>query len=689
MKTSLLHLVNLLVFLSLQPALIAQPDYHWASALGGISSDVCHGVAYGINGNVYAVGQFQGIVNLNTVSGPVNITSFGNSDGYVIAYNPEGEILWVKRIGGSDLDGAKAVDVDNDGNVYVTGFFRGSVNFGTVDNPLILEAPGIFSASDIFLAKYSPTGDLVWAHNFGSDANDEGRDIKIGYDGNIYFCGSFGSFANFNTSGGEDLIFATNNGADIFMAKFTTDGALIWARAMGGTATNRANSIDVDTDNNVYLTGQFEGTADFDPSLFSTSFTATFINLFVAKYNSNGQLIWVHGVGGSGFDIGTAIAVDIEGNAYITGNFWGTIDFDSGEGEMLVTSNSESDIFLAKYSPTGECLWAFGIGGNASDEGRGVAVDLAGNVYITGAFAQTVDFDPSTNTNNLVSNGFFDIYVAKYNPQGEYQWAFVVGGTSSCYGNTVAHDYGNKLAVGGNFAVFADFDPSENEAIINSFNPAFDAFVVQYESCNSPTQFFAETICAGDVFVFGETEITEAGYHWQIENNEAGCDSFITLQLEVIEINAGINLFENTLFAVQVNAEYQWYECSATLVLIEGETGQTFSPMQSGSYQVAVNIGGCEEISNCIPLVITDVKDHSSPKFSIFPNPAKDQFWINYTGETPATALLLNIQGQMVMPPVNLQPGAATMIQHTLAPGLYLLQLNYLEEMKVVKVVVE
>jgi len=689
MNSILIKCTNVLFLLSYYSMLLAQPSFDWVTTAGGNNHEMCYGVAYDLNGNVYATGQFAGTVNLNTTEGPITLVSNGYNDIYIMAFNPIGEILWAKGFGGTNTDVGKSIATDNDGNIYVTGVIRDTVNFGTSENPLILSAAGGSTATDIFFAKLSSTGNLLWAHNFGSINHDEGQDIKIGSDGNIYLCGFFGTSANFNTSGGVDMIYATNSTADIFMSKFTSDGELIWAIAMGGPEANWATGIATDADNNVFLTGRYTGMIDLDPSP-GIHTTVGVNDFFLAKYSPTGQLLWGHFIGSTGVDVATGITVDIEGNVVITGSFQGTVDFDSGSNEVLVTSNSQSDIFLAKYSSIGECLWAFGVGGGGNDVANGVAVDLTGNVYITGFFIVTVDFDPSSNTHNLVSvsGGTADIFVAHYDSHGYFQWAFAAGGLNNCYGNGIAVDNGNKILVGGQFGSTTDFDPSGNDTNTNT-QSGIDAFVVQYSSCNSPAQSFEQTICAGDVFEVGKLEFTDPGHYWMFEKNEAGCDSFLSLQLNVFEINSAINVLDSMLIADESNAEYQWYECSATPVLIEGETGQTFSPMQSGNYQVAVSIGGCEEFSNCIPLVITDVKDLSAPKFSVFPNPAKDQFWINYTGETPATALLLNIQGQMVMPPVNLQPGAPFMIQHALAPGLYLLQLNYLEEMRVVKVVVE
>jgi hypothetical protein len=684
----LYSLITLTIVIFSQFNVHSQPDFTWALRAGGITNDACNSIAYDLNGNVIATGSFQGITSFST--GGSTITALGNKDIFLAAFDPDGQLLWAKAIGGTMEDEGTGIAVDLEGNIYLTGFFRNSVNFGTIDNPAILQVPGIFSSSNAFVAKYSSTGELIWVNQLGSDSNAQGQDIEIGFDGNVYLCGTYSGEVNFNTQGSESLLTSINNGADIFMAKYTPEGALIWAKGMGGTATDIPRAIAVDTQNNVFIAGRFDGTADFDPSLASTTFSAQLTDMFIAKYNPDGELIWAHGIGSSSFEEARDLAVDIDGNAFITGNFWGTVDFDSGAPEVLVTSNSESDAFLAKYSPDGECLWAFNVGGNASDEGRGVTVDPAGNAYITGAFAQTVDFDPSPNMNNLVSNGFFDVYVAKYNSLGAYQWGFVVGGTSSCYGNTIEHDNGNSLYVGGQFAVVSEFDPMGDGFSINSFNAAADAFVAKYNSCNSPEQVIIDLICEGESVIIGETTFTESGSYWLFETNDAGCDSVITLHLEVTEINPGINVFNDVITLEQSNAEYLWYECSGEPVLVEGETNQFFIATENGNYQASITIGDCEVFTGCVPVVVTSTDEISAlSQITVYPNPSKNEFRINWFGDKPATATLLNIQGQVVSAPIALQPGTALLIQHGLSPGLYLLQVNYLEEMRVVKVVVE
>jgi hypothetical protein len=149
-------------------------------------------------------------------------------------------------------------------------------------------------------------------------------------------------------------------------------------------------------------------------------------------------------------------------------------------------------------------------------------------------------------------------------------------------------------------------------------------------------------------------------------------------------------VFNNVITLEQSDAEYLWYECSGEPMLIDGETNQFYIPSANGNYQASILIGQCVEFTECVPVVATSTNEISElNQITVYPNPSKNEFRINWTGDKPATATLLNIQGQVVSAPIALQPGTALLIQHSLSPGLYLLQLNYMDEMRVVKVVVE
>lgn len=658
----------------------------------GSSADAVNAIAYDMEGNVLVTGNFEGSSGFTNEEDTMVINTNGGADVFIAKYNPSGQIIWVRSVGGSFEDDGVDITTDEMGNVYVTGFFRSLVDFSTDGNPHILDASSIFDGSDVFVMKYNPDGDMVWVHQFGDDFNDEPSGVEIGPDGNLYVSGLFRGEVNFNTDGGEDIINATGASSDIFLAKFTTDAGLVWVKRIGGTGQETPHSMAVDLNNNVFLTGIFTGATNLDPSGQDGVFQGQSYDGFVASYDTLGELSWAHGFGGSSFDFSHGVAVDDEGSAFIVGNFIGTIDMDSGEGEQLITSGANSDVFLAKYSSTGESLWAFSFGGTNSDEGRGVTTDALGNVYITGAFAATADFDPSENTADVTSNGFFDVFVAKYSGGGEYVWAFEAGGPQSCYGNTVTHNGGNKLWLGGYFSGPADFDPLGENGFLEPENGGIDGFLVQYTECSAPVQEISASICPGETYTLGDTAFSAPGIYTLNYVDEFGCEVSATLDLNVVEVDAEVEIAGSDIIAIQAGAEYQWFNCDEGLSILPGETGQSFTPIMSGSYVVEISLDGCSILSECLPFVITSVGDFEAAfghDFWVYPNPATDFTTVRSNHPAPVEMRILDITGRQKVPGQYLAPGENVISTADLAPGIYLLQFIGVEDVAVKSVVVK
>ena len=199
-------------------------------------------------------------------------------------------------------------------------------------------------------------------------------------------------------------------------ASFAQPG-LVWARQMGGTSHEEGISTAVDASGNVFTTGHFVGTADFDPGPGTLSFTsAGSSDIFVSKLDALGNFVWAKQLGGITNDQGFALAVDPSGNVLTTGSFSGTVDFDPGSGTFNLTAIGLSDIFVSKLDDQGNFVWAKQMGGNpipsTYDEGRSIAVDPSGNVFTTGIFYAVGDFDPGPGTFNLNSgsNSIPDIF---------------------------------------------------------------------------------------------------------------------------------------------------------------------------------------------------------------------------------------------------------------------------------------
>jgi len=191
--------------------------------------------------------------------------------------------------------------------------------------------------------------------------------------------------------------------------------ALQWAKAMGGYFSDIGQSIALDGSGNVYTTGYFRGIADFDPGAGVTNLTsAGSYDIFISKLDASGNFVWAKAIGGLTNDLVFSIALDGSGNVYTTGSFEGTVDFDPAAGFYNLTSVGNADIFISKLDASGNFVWANAMGGTDMENGYSIALDGSGNVYTTGVFAGTADFDPGTGVANLTSAGFYDIFVAKY-----------------------------------------------------------------------------------------------------------------------------------------------------------------------------------------------------------------------------------------------------------------------------------
>lgn len=375
----------------------------WAKSAGGMGADVINSIDIDMSGNVYVAGYFSGV---SITFGSTTLTSVGNADIFLAKYDVLGNFLWAKSAGGTSLDWGISLVVDAFGDAYITGRFQSAtISFGST----ILTNVGAGS-SDIFLVKYNPAGNVLWAKSTGGTNNEEPYSIALDNSRNIYVGGLFTSAS---ISFGFTTI--TNAGsADIFLAKYDSSGTALWARSIGGTGGDRANSLVIDSNGNIYQCGSFYSPILNFGSIVLNNYDSNgnSSDIFLTKYDSTGYPIWASSSGGLGFDEATALALDILGNIYVTGSFSSdTIYFGSSP---VVNSATNTDIFLVKYDSTGNVPWAIGAGGSTGEQGNSVDVDASGNVYIAGGFySSNVSFG-FTSLNNANSNGSLsDIFLAK------------------------------------------------------------------------------------------------------------------------------------------------------------------------------------------------------------------------------------------------------------------------------------
>ena len=449
MRTILAITLGLLVivFATLSPA--QTPEHLWSKGLGGFGNDVPFGVAVDASGNVVVVGDFQNAVDF----GGGTFVSAGSRDIYVAKYDANGLHQWSKRFGSAGDDIGLNVAVDASGNVFVTGWFAGAVDFGGGN---LVPSDGSY---DIFLAEYNASGEHQWSQRFESAVGWAGPfGLAADGSGNVIVSGDFKGTVDL---GGGNLVCA--GGYDIFLAKYDASGTHQWSQRFGSTDDEFSPAVAVDGSGYVFVTGGFTGTVDFGGGNLVSSASG---DVFLAKYDANGVHQWSRNFGGPAS--GSALAVDGSGNVVLTGGFEGTVNFGGGN----IVSAGSTDIFLAKYTGNGVHLWSRPRGGSDFDLARGVAVDGAGNVLLTGEFRGTANFGET----DLVSAGESDIFVAKYGgSSGANTYRQRFGGAGYDAGRAVAVDGSGNAVVVGHFQNAVDFGGG---SVANG--GGYDIFVAKY-----------------------------------------------------------------------------------------------------------------------------------------------------------------------------------------------------------------
>lgn len=391
----------------------------WASQVEGDFSEGSD-IAVDSAGQSYVVGVFQGTVTFGAGELHEQTLVSANIAFFIAQYDPDGRLLWATDTTGGEIQSSgtgrsPSIAVDTVGNASVTGAFLGMVIFGAGETQETTLASA--GGQDIFVAQYDNTGRLVWAVRAGGADADGGSGIAVNLDGDSYVTGSFQGAAVFGSGEAQEKTL-TSVGDGMFVAKFDPDGHLVWATE--AEAENIGSSgLAVDQTGNSYVTGAFRGTVTFGlGEAHETTFSnVSGLDIFVARYDADGHVVWAARVEGSGFALSLGIAVDLTGNSYVTGGFLGALTFGAGESrETTFTSSAkEADMFVARYDAAGHLMWAARTGGTDVEAGSDIAVDGGGRSYVTGIFSGAVTFGAGQQQKTtLTSAGDTDMFVAVF-----------------------------------------------------------------------------------------------------------------------------------------------------------------------------------------------------------------------------------------------------------------------------------
>lgn len=629
MKETFTKISIFLITLTLSIQFVHSQNYEWVKQMGGLNSDEGHSVTVDVSGNVYTTGYFQGTADFDPGPGTYNLTSVGFTDIFICKQDSTGNLLWAKQIGGTNSNEGYSIAIDSSGNVYTTGFFYGTADFDPGPGIFYLTSTGSY---DIFICKLDSNGDFVWAkHMGGSFGDNRGNSIVIDNSGNVYTTGHFQGTADFDPGTG---IYNLNSAGsyDIFICKLDSNGNFIWAKKIGGSVSDMAESIALDGSGNIYTAGTFGGNVDFDPgpaTFYISNLGAP--SFFISKLDSAGNFIWAKQIGG----VSTSgiycweIAIDNEKNVYATGEFDGTADFDPGVSTYNLTSSGNTwDIFINKLDSAGNFIWAKRMGSSFGCDGRSITIDTSNNIYTTGRFDGTVDFDPGAGTYYLT--GTNSTFINKLTSAGNFVWAKGMFGSSTNYGNSICVNSSGEIFTTGAFDGPTDFDPGAGTANFTS-SGSYDIFIHKMSQCINTTSTDVITACDSYTWIDGNTYTVSNNTATYILNNTNGCDSLVLLDLTIKSVSDITTTLNGvTLSSNNNNASYQWLDCNNNYSIISGEINQSFTPSINGNYAVQLTENGCIDTSVCVSiLTIGIIENGFGNKLLVSPNPTIGDFSID------------------------------------------------------------
>ena len=576
------------------------PELEWVSSTQGPDNCDSRDIHVDANGDVFSVGSFFGTVDFDP-SGESATLIWTSEAGFLQKLDANGEFMWVKGFGFQDGElTCVAVGTDPSGNIYVAGDFYGTVDLNPgEEEEIVVSEQGERNA---FIVKLDSNGDFIWARSFLSDLDCNLFDLHISADEKLYLVGEFQGTIDLDP--GENVMEVTSQDfTDGYMIELNADGDYVNSIVLPNVQACRIECVQTDADGNLYLSGAFSNTVDFDPGEGVSELTsAGGSDVFVSKMGQDGTLLWARHFGGETTDNVKDLVVDRLGSVITTGYFRATADFDPGENSFEVMAagvSGQPDGFVQKLDNQGNFAWAYTFGGVSFDQGDGLTVDVFNNVYLVGRYAAVADFLPGDEVLEYDAPGSTDGFVLGLNgADGALRYVTVTEATGNGRMGELDIDETGALFASGRFGGMADFNPDPD---LSSGTSAVS---------------------------------TSDHFNWKL--GQCVLDTVITLT-------------DGTLSASDINgASYQWFFCDDPAIPVDGETNFIFTPEEDGSYFVEISLGNCIVPSECLEVNSLGVVENAiAEEINLYPNPASDL--IHIRGGLVKSVELYDMTGKRVL----------------------------------------
>lgn len=463
--------------------------YLWSHHTGdtSVNGDYANEIRFDNNGNSIVCGIFHGTIHLDPNNSSTTLTSSGSHDAFFAKYDPNGTFIFQKNITGPSYESIYAMDIDGNGNIFITGTFASTADLDPSNAVASVTSYG--NSSDIFIAKYDANGNYKWGKSIGSVGNtDNGLDLCVDNQGSVMVTGHFTGSVTFDPSN-----IAANRtalgGMDAFVVKYDSTGNFKWVNTIGSAAHwERGKKIHCDANNNVFVTGEFASVIDIDPSAAVMNISpigGTDGDIFIIKYNSTGSPQWAKSMGVNGqLDIEPSICLH-QNSIYLAGYAQDSMDFDLGTGSYYLPSSSYYKMYVAKYDQNMQLIWAKQFQDSAYSVVSNLQFDNQENIVLTGEFNSynstnfDVDLSASTYYLNGDSTAFYNFFVAKYDSNMNFKNAFQINQSSYGYITSQDIDANNNVAICGHFKDTIYLNPSNTSTLAIS-QGEWDLFMGKY-----------------------------------------------------------------------------------------------------------------------------------------------------------------------------------------------------------------
>lgn len=679
MKKKILLFISIAMLIS---GYTQDANFDWAISNGGSENEVGNEITVDQSGNVYTIGTFNGIVDFDPGAAVFNLNSNSSDNVFIQKLDALGNFVWAKQVGSIGIDQGHTITIDLNGDLLIGGQFQSTVDFNPNSGVFNLTSNGNF---DLFILKLNSDGNLIWVKSIGGSSTDVIYSIRTDIYNNIFATGTYRNTVDFDPNAGISNL-TSNGNSDIYVLKLDVDGNYLWANSYGNTAGDRGESLEIGGNGDVYITGKYFNSVDFDAGV------GTFIlnsgGLFVLKLDNNGGFIWAKSSEDVGDANGQSLGLDENENVYITGYFQNTVDFDPGTGVESYTSNGNNDIFILKLSSIGNFVWVKQMGDTNVDIGYSITVGDYGNIYTTGTFTNTVDFNPNTGVNNLVWNGAYDVFIQKLDLDGNFVWVKQIGGIGFDGSNAITTDSNNSIYTTGSYKNTIDFDP--NVGVYNlTANGNSDFFIQKLSQCINKSSIQTQVECGSFLWIDGNTYVADNNTAQHLLTTVDGCDSLVTLNLTINTVNVNTTVYDPTISASANGANYQWVDCGLNYTILNGEQSQTLTPSQNGNYAVIVTENGCTDTSNCVSVLTVGLENlEEIDAVNLYPNPTSGLINIDLNSLNNVTVKVYNINGELVYSDENIQSNLYQFNLKT-ATGIYYVELisdGFKEQIKIIKI---